>query len=76
MRLLLEKQDDLRILEEELDDLDHYQTAGEGEESVLRTRDDIDDPIHERRREVLYALEMKFLEYGKIMVIIVRNCIR
>lgn len=73
MRLLLEKQDDLRILEEELDDLDHYQTAEEGEASVLCTRRNIDEPIHERRREILYALEMKFLEYGKMMAITVKN---
>jgi hypothetical protein len=70
MRLLLEKQDDLRILEEELDDLEHYQIAEVGEEYTLRTREDIDEPIHERRREVLYALEMKFLEYGKMMAIL------
>jgi hypothetical protein len=62
-RLLLEKQDDLRILEEELDILDEVHLAHHG--YSLTTRREIDEDKYQSRRDLLQALEKKFCEYGR-----------
>lgn len=60
-RLLLNKQDELRILEEELDHMDRI-----SRESQLVTRD-LAEKDAEPRRELFARIETKFHEYGKYL---------
>lgn len=62
-RLLLEKQERLRLLEKELDTLDKCQTNGEDDEMALCTLDtDLD--IKNPREELMARVENAFNEYG------------
>ena len=64
-RLLLEKQERLRVLEEELDALDKQQTADEEDKAALCTIDI--DPAFKAERDALMAkVERAFNEYGKL----------
>ena len=64
-RLLLEKQERLRVLEEELDALDKQQTADEEDKAALCTIDI--DPAFKAERDALMAkVERAFKEYGKL----------
>lgn len=58
-RLLLNKQDQLRALEEDLDKLDKYD-----EEGFLRSRDK-DEAANTERCQLLKDIEVKFKEYSK-----------
>ncbi|KAL2010507.1 hypothetical protein VTN00DRAFT_6314 [Thermoascus crustaceus] len=60
-RLLLEKQDELRILEEELDHMDQI-----SRESQLVTRD-LAEMDAEPRRELFARIEKKFHEYANLL---------
>ena len=57
-RLLLNKQDQLRALEEQLDDIDK-----EDDEQYLTSRD-LDDADERPRTRLLKRIETKFKEYG------------
>ena len=59
-RLLLEKQDDLRFLENKLDVLDREDSVDNRD--VLWTRSDYEEP----RKELMARLENTFIEYGKL----------
>jgi hypothetical protein len=59
-RLLLEKQDDLRYLEDKLDILDSQDSFGDRD--VLLTRSNYEEP----RKELMARLEKTFIEYGKL----------
>ena len=61
-RLLLEKQDDLRTLEESLRRLDHEDS--EENPLILQTRFEIDEQVCQYRKDLMQALEAKFSEYG------------
>ena len=60
-RLLLEKQDDLRKLEEALDRLDTSDTKGEGKEDFLSIRRN----FGEERNKLLADIEKTWLQYCK-----------
>jgi hypothetical protein len=62
-RLLLEKQERLRLLEVELDNLDKEQTGQEGDEDVLCTLN-VDEEFKEARDELMGRVETAFNEYG------------
>lgn len=57
-RLLLNKQDQLRALEEQLDDTDNND-----DEDHLKSRE-LDDADETRRARLLKKIEIKFKEYG------------
>jgi hypothetical protein len=61
-RLLLEKQDEMRQLEEELDMLDRHDETNHPDR--IQTRDLIDEDANPRRT-LLKTIEEKFCEYGK-----------
>lgn len=58
-RLLLNKQDQLRALEEQLDQIDSVD-----DEEHLKSRD-MDDADETRRTKLLKKIEVKFKEYGE-----------
>jgi hypothetical protein len=60
-RLLLEKQDDLRRLESELDRFD--KKAFKKNEEALMSRQDIEEPEFAPRRALMQKIEAKFNEY-------------
>jgi hypothetical protein len=60
-RLLLNKQDQLRALEEQLDEIDN-----EDDEEHLKSRD-VDDADETPRTRLLKKIETKFKEYGKFL---------
>lgn len=60
-RVLLEKQDELRLLEERLDDLD--KAMRRKDEDSLRTRD-LSEEDGRPRKELLGKIETKSCEYG------------
>lgn len=59
-RLLLNKQDQLRALEEQLDDLDK-----DDDEEYLKSRE-LDDADETRRSKLLLKIEKKLKEYGAL----------
>ena len=69
-RLLLEKQDDLRLLEEELGRLDRRH--GKKPESAmaisLKTREESDEPYVQERKSLLSSIEVKWLEYSNLLL--------
>ena len=68
-RLLLQKQDELRALEVDLDDLDKRDARDETRRIGLRSRDLDEDlkawPGREHRFSLLQRIEEKTLKYGK-----------
>ena len=64
-RLLLEKQDDLRLLEEELERLDQEEVGQN--ERILRNRFGINQPRFEKRRDLMKRIEEKFCEYCELL---------
>lgn len=62
-RLLLNKQDQLRALEEQLDDLDK-----DDDEEYLKSRE-LDDADETRRSKLLLKIEKKFKEYAELLTI-------
>ena len=60
-RILLEKQDEMRILEEKLDRMD--QRIKRTDPESLQTRD-LDEEDSRPRKELLKKIEIKFCEYG------------
>ena len=58
-RLLLEKQDSLRVLEQRLDHLDRAETQGEDNQDNLCSRDHDD-----QRKELMTKIETTFRDYG------------
>lgn len=62
-RLLLNKQDQLRALEEQLDEID-----SEDDEEHLKSRD-MDDADETRRTKLLKKIEVKFKEYAELLTI-------
>jgi len=65
-RLLLEAQDDVRILEEKLEDLDDEETANEGEANALCSRKLYGASWSESRKDLMKSLKAAFNEYGKL----------
>lgn len=63
-RILLEKQERLRLLEEELDELDHYQTSTPGDENALITLD-LESSKRTPRSELMTKIEPAWTEYGQ-----------
>lgn len=63
-RLLLNKQDELRELEKDLDRLDKVDQAKDP--SLLKSREK-DDAVDGRRKKLLYDVEEKFKEYGHLI---------
>jgi hypothetical protein len=62
-RLLVERQEDLRKLEAQLDSFDK-EMAAKKNESILRSRDErSSDRDVQRRRALIDALQKKFCEY-------------
>jgi hypothetical protein len=61
-RLLLNKQDKLRELEEALDGLDQQEAAADATRPKTR---DIDEEYSERRERLLNAIEVEYTSYGK-----------
>lgn len=61
-RILLDKQDEMRILEEALDRMD--QSTKSTDPDSLQTRD-IAEEDGRPRKELLKKIETKFCEYGK-----------
>jgi hypothetical protein len=61
-RILLDKQDEMRILEEKLDRMD--QRIKNSDPDSLQTRD-IAEEDGRPRKELLKRIETKFCEYGK-----------
>jgi hypothetical protein len=57
-RLLLNKQDQLRALEEQLDEIDR------GDDEEYLTSRDMDDADERPRSKLLKKIETKFKEYG------------
>jgi hypothetical protein len=64
-RLLLEAQDDVRILEEKLEDLDEEETMNEGETKALCSRKLYGANWSEARRDLMKGLKAAYTEYGK-----------
>jgi hypothetical protein len=64
-RLLLEKQDSLRLLEQELDFLDIEETQGDGNEYNLCSRDPDDEDLAFRRKELMKKIDETFRDYGR-----------
>jgi hypothetical protein len=62
-RILLNKQDQLRELEKDLDRLDKLDSKKDP--SVLKSREK-DDSLNGRRKKVLFEIEENFKEYGLI----------
>jgi hypothetical protein len=62
-RLLLEKQEQLRQLEDKLDQLDRRQTQLEDDNHLLRTLD-LDPDLKIPRGQLMKEIESTFLEYG------------
>jgi hypothetical protein len=62
-RLLLEKQEQLRQLEDKLDKLDILQTQGEDDKHVLCTLD-LDHDLKSPGEKLMKEIESTFLEYG------------
>ena len=61
-RVLLEKQDDLRLLEEKLNRLDsEYQKEGS---RLLITREDINEAYAKPRKDLLEVIKVALQEYG------------
>lgn len=60
-RLLLEKQDDLRRLEEELDRLDRKDIKKS--DRILMTRQNVGEDHFKGRRELMYKIENAFNQY-------------
>lgn len=63
-RLLLNKQDELRELEKDLDRLDKVDERKDP--SLLKSREK-DDAANGRRKKLLYDIEEKFKEYGHLI---------
>ena len=63
-RLLLEKQERLRLLEEQLDKLDKQQTADEEDAYALCTMD-VHPSFKADRDDLMAKVERAFNEYGK-----------
>ena len=61
-RILLEKQDEMRILEEKLDRMD--QRIKDSDPTSLQTRD-LTEEESRPRKELLNKIELKFCEYCK-----------
>ena len=68
-RLLLEAQDDVRVLEERLEDLDDEETAKEGEAKALCSRKLYGANWSETRRDLMKSLKAAFNEYGKLSLL-------
>lgn len=66
-RLILEKQDDLRMLEEELDDMDTNDGKGGIPTQNLTTRYRSDPDEAKKRRELFDRLETAFKEYADLI---------
>src|SRR5438552_8863712 len=66
-RLLLEKQDEMRQLEEKLDMLYRYDESHHQESIMTR---DLDEEESNPRRTVLKTIEERFCEYGKNLLIL------
>jgi hypothetical protein len=64
-RLLLEKQERLRLLEEKLDSLDKQQTLDEEDELALCTMD-LNPDLKVERGKLMADVEKGFNEYGKL----------
>ena len=69
-RLLLEKQDDLRLLEEELGRLDrrHGKVPGSDMAVSLKTREESDKPYVQERKSLLGRIETKWVEYSNLLL--------
>lgn len=65
-RLLLEAQDDVRILEERLEDLDEDETANEAEKNALCSRELYGANWSETRRSLMKSLKAAYTEYGEL----------
>jgi hypothetical protein len=65
-RLLLEAQDDIRLLEEKLEELDDEETANEEEAKALCSRKLYGANWSEARRDLMKSLKAAFNEYGKL----------
>jgi hypothetical protein len=65
-RLLLEAQDDVRILEERLEDLDEDETANEAEKKALCSRELYGANWSETRRSLMKSLKAAYTEYGEL----------
>jgi hypothetical protein len=64
-RLLLEKQDTLRVLEERLDKLDESETIGDDNKDNLCSRDG-DGEDQTERINLMAAIRTAFQEYGRL----------
>jgi len=64
-RLLLEKQDDLRRLEEELDRLDRKDVRKNGQ--ILMTRHSLGEDYFKSRQELMENIEKKYNEYSALL---------
>ena len=65
-RLLLEAQDDVRILEEQLEDLDENETANDDEKEALCSRELYGNNWSEKRRNLMKSLKAAYTEYGEL----------
>jgi hypothetical protein len=65
-RLLLEAQDDVRILEERLEDLDEDETVNEEEKKALCSRELYGANWSETRRNLMKSLKAAYTEYGEL----------
>jgi len=63
-RILLNKQDELRELEKDLDRLDK---VDEGKDPNLLKSREKDDAVNGGRKKLLYEIEEKFKEYGYLI---------
>jgi hypothetical protein len=64
-RLLLEAQDDIRILEEQLENLDEEETENEEERKALCSRELHGANWSDTRRTLMKNLKTAFTEYGE-----------
>lgn len=69
-RILLNKQDELRELEKDLDRID--KVDHKKDPSLLKSREK-DDAATGRRKKLLYEIEEKFKEYGNSLRILFRG---
>lgn len=65
-RLLLEAQDDVRILEEQLEDLDEDETANDGQKNALCSRKLYGVNWSKKRRDLMKSLKVAYTEYGEL----------
>src|SRR2546430_13578898 len=68
-RLLLEAQDDVRILEEQLENLDEDETVDEEKRKALCSRELYGANWSETRRNLMNSLKAAYTEYGQLGVL-------